>query len=50
MIEPLPSETEAKWLKVCRALKEAGKTDSIFYLQGERVIGAARLKKLLDGH
>lgn len=36
-----------KWVKICRALKEAGKTDCFYYKQGESVIGKQQLKELL---
>lgn len=41
------SDTD-KWLKICRALKEAGKEDSYYYQQGEQIIGKDRLDKLLN--
>ena len=37
-----------KWLKICRALKEAGKTSSYYYKKGEEIIGAKKLRELLD--
>lgn len=37
-----------KWVKICRALKEAGKTDCFYYQQGEQIVGKAELEKLLD--
>ena len=37
-----------KWLKICIALKEAGKTDSFYYKKGEEIIGAKKLRELLD--
>lgn len=36
-----------KWVKICRALKEAGKTDSFYFKQGQKVVGEARLNELL---
>ena len=36
-----------KWVKICRALKEAGKTNSFYYQQGEKIVGKDRLKELL---
>ena len=42
-------EEKEKWVKICRALKEAGKTDCFYYQQGERIVGKAALEKLLDG-
>ena len=36
-----------KWVKICRALKEAGKTDCFYYQQGEKIVGKAELEKLL---
>ena len=41
------SDTE-KWLKICRALKEAGKEASYYYQQGEQIVGKDRLAKLLN--
>ena len=41
-------EDKEKWLKICRALKEAGKTDCFYYQQGERIIGKAKLEELLE--
>ena len=38
---------EEKWLKICRALKEAGKQDCFYFKQGESIIGKDRLKGLL---
>ena len=37
-----------KWLRICRALKEAGKTTSFYYKKGEEIIGAKKLAELLD--
>ena len=42
-------EDKEKWVKICRALKEAGKTDCFYYQQGVRIVGKAALEKLLDG-
>ena len=42
-------EDKEKWVKICRALKEAGKEDCFYYQQGERVVGKAKLEKLLNG-
>ena len=42
-------EDKEKWVKICRALKEAGKTDCFYYQQGERIVGKEALEKLLDG-
>ena len=38
---------EEKWLKICRALMEAGKQDCFYFQQGESIIGKDRLKELL---
>tara|TARA_B100001142_G_C13872447_1_gene476589 strand:+ start:391 stop:576 length:186 start_codon:yes stop_codon:yes gene_type:complete len=38
-----------KWVKICKALKAAGKTDSFYYQQGETIVGKAKLEKLIDG-
>ena len=35
-------------MKICRALKEAGKTDCFYYQQGEKIVGKEALEKLLD--
>ena len=37
-----------KWVKICRALKEAGKTDCFYYQQGERIVGKEALEKALN--
>ncbi len=37
-----------KWLKICRALKEADKTESFYYMKGEQIIGVKELKELLS--
>lgn len=42
-------DDKEKWVKICRALKEAGKEDCFYYQQGERVVGKAKLEKLLNG-
>ena len=42
-------EDKEKWVKICRALKEAGKTDCFYYQPGERIVGKAALEKLLNG-
>tara|TARA_Y100000401_G_C8319317_1_gene224336 strand:+ start:1692 stop:1877 length:186 start_codon:yes stop_codon:yes gene_type:complete len=42
-------EDKEKWVKICRALKEAGKTDCFYYQQGERIVGKESLEKLLNG-
>ena len=42
-------DDKEKWVKICRALKEAGKEDCFYYQQGERIVGKAALEKLLDG-
>ncbi len=38
-----------KWVKICKALKAAGKTDSFYYQQGEAIVGKAKLEELIDG-
>ena len=38
-----------KWVKICKTLKAAGKTDSFYYQQGETIVGKAKLEKLIDG-
>ena len=42
-------EDKEKWVKICRALKEAGKEDCFYYQQGEKIVGKAKLEKLLNG-
>ena len=42
-------DDKEKWVKICRALKEAGKTDCFYYQQGEKIVGKAALEKLLNG-
>ena len=42
-------EDKEKWVKICRALKEAGKADCFYYQQGEKIVGKEALEKLLDG-
>ena len=42
-------DDKEKWVKICRALKEAGKTDCHYYQQGEKIVGKEALEKLLDG-
>ena len=41
-------DDKEKWLKICRALKEAGKEDCFYYQQGEKIIGKAKLEELLE--
>tara|TARA_B100001121_G_scaffold297093_1_gene303150 strand:- start:551 stop:736 length:186 start_codon:yes stop_codon:yes gene_type:complete len=41
-------ESIDKWVKICRALKEAGKTDSYYYKQGQSIVGKEKLEELLN--
>lgn len=38
-----------KWVKICKALKEAGKDDCHYYKQGESIVGKAKLEELING-
>lgn len=41
-------DDKEKWLKICRALKAAGKENCFYYHQGEKIIGRDKLKELLS--
>lgn len=41
-------ESVDKWVKICRALKEAGKTESYYYKQGQSIVGKKKLEELLN--
>jgi len=38
-----------KWVRICNALKEAGKDDCHYYKQGESIVGKAKLGELING-
>jgi hypothetical protein len=38
-----------KWVRICKALKEAGKDDCHYYKQGESIVGKAKLEELING-
>jgi hypothetical protein len=37
-----------KWVKICKALKAAGKDDCYYYQQGESIVGKAKLEELIN--